>query len=62
MLSDQDKIFINKKIEEGLDDYVVMANLLHKKENLTGRSKEAKAVRDYLIETGFIKKKKKWIE
>ena len=59
MLSDQDKIFINKKIEEGLDDYVVMANLLHKKEDLTGRSKEAKAVRDYLIETGFIKKKKK---
>ena len=25
MLSDQDKIFINKKIEEGLDDYIVMA-------------------------------------
>jgi len=59
MLSDQDKIFINKKIEEGLDDYIVMANLLHSREDLTGRSKEAKVVRDYLIETGFIKKKKR---
>ena len=59
MLSEKDKIFINKKIEEGLNDYVVIANLLHDKENLTGRSKESRLVRDYLVEVGFIKKKKK---
>ena len=46
MLSEKDKIFINKKIEEGLNDYVVIANLLHNKENLTGRSKESRFVRD----------------
>ncbi len=59
MLSEKDKIFINKKIEEGLNDYVVIANLLHNKENLTGRSKESRFVRDYLVEVGLIKKKKK---
>jgi hypothetical protein len=55
MLDNQDKIFINKKIEEGLNDYVVIANLLFKKENLNGRSKEAKLVRKYLIEVGLAK-------
>ena len=59
MFSEQDKIFINKKIEEGLTDYVTLANLLHKKDSLTARSKEAKAVRDYLIELGLLEKKKK---
>jgi len=59
MLSEKDKIFINKKIEEGLNDYVVIANLLHNKENLTGRSKESRFIRDYLVEVGLIKKKKK---
>jgi len=59
MLSSENKIFINKKIEEGLTDYVVIANLLFKKESLTGRSKEAKLVRDYLISLGHIKKKEK---
>lgn len=59
MLNEEHKIFINKKIEEGLNDFVVIANLLHKREDLTGRSKEAKEVRDYLINTGFIKKQEK---
>lgn len=59
MLSEDQKLFINKKIEEGLSDYIVIANLVHKKENLTGRSKEAKEVRAFLVETGFIKPKKK---
>ena len=59
MLSDKDKIFINKKIEDGLNDYVVIAKLLFEKEKLTGRSKQAKLVRDYLVETGIIDKKKK---
>ena len=58
MLSESDKIFINKKIEEGLNDYILIANLLHKKESLTGRSKEAKEIRAYLVDTGIIKKKK----
>ena len=59
MLSDKDKIFINKKIEDGLNDYVVIAKLLFEKEKLTGRSKQAKLVRDYLVETGIMDKKKK---
>ena len=59
MLLEDQKLFINNKIEEGLSDYIVITNLLHKKEGLTGRSKEAKEVRAYLVETGFIKKKKK---
>lgn len=56
MLTDDQKIFINKKVEEGLNDYVVIANLLYNCDNLTGRSKEAKEVRNYLISTGFAKK------
>ena len=56
MLTDDKKIFINKKVEEGLNDYVVIANLLYNCDNLTGRSKEAKEVRNYLISTGFAKK------
>ena len=59
MLTEEDKIFISKKIEEGLNDYVVIANLLYKRSDLTGRSKEAKVVRDYLITTGFVNKKEK---
>lgn len=59
MLSEQDKIFINKNFKEGLADYVTIANLLHKKENLTGRSKEAKEIRDYMVDVGFIEKAKK---
>jgi len=59
MLNEENKIFINKKVEEGLNDYIVIANLLHSREDLNGRSKEAKEVRDYLISTGFISKKKK---
>ena len=31
MLSEDQKLFINKKIEEGLSDYIVIANLVHKK-------------------------------
>ena len=50
MLTEENKIFINEKIESGLNDYVVIANLLFKKEKLTGRSKQAKMVRDYLVE------------
>ena len=41
MLLEDQKLFINNKIEEGLSDYIVITNLLHKKEGLTGRSKEA---------------------
>lgn len=58
MFTEEEKIFINKKVEGGLTDYIVIANLLHKREDLTGRSKEAKAVRDYLVSTGFLQKKK----
>lgn len=58
MLNEEQKLFITKKIEEGINDYVVIANLLHNREDLTGRSKEAKLVRDFLISTGFVKKDK----
>ena len=59
MLTEENKIFINEKIESGLNDYVVIANLLFKKEKLTGRSKQAKMVRDYLVEAGMLEKKKR---
>jgi len=59
MLTENDKIFINEKIEQGQNDYVVIANLLHNRSDLTGRSKEAKEVRDYLVSTGFVSKKEK---
>ena len=59
MLTEENKIFINEKIESGLNDYVVIANLLFKKEKLTGRSKQAKIVRDYLVEAGMLEKKKR---
>ena len=58
-LSEEQKIFINKKIEEGLTDYVVIANLLFNREDLQGRSKEAKLIRDYMISSGSISKKEK---
>lgn len=61
MFTEEQKIFINKKIEEGLNDYVVISNLLHNRSDLTGRSKEAKEVRDYLISTGFKKKKERTV-
>lgn len=48
MLTDENKAFILKKINEGIQDYVVLANLLYNREDLTGRSKEAKLVRDFL--------------
>ena len=56
MLTDENKAFILKKINEGIQDYVVLANLLYNREDLTGRSKEAKLVRDFLLTTGFVKK------
>ena len=59
MLTDENKAFILRKINEGTQDYVVLANLLHNREDLTGRSKEAKLVRDFLISTGFAKKTEK---
>lgn len=59
MLTEENKIFINKKIEEGINDYVVIANLLHQREDLVGRSKEAKEVRDFLINSGILNKKEK---
>jgi hypothetical protein len=59
MFTDEQKIFINKKIEEGLTDYIVIANLLYNRDDLTGRSKEAKEIRNYLISTGFVKKEPK---
>ena len=59
MLTDENKAFLLKKINEGTQDYVVLANLLHNREDLTGRSKEAKLVRDFLISTGFSKKQEK---
>jgi len=59
MLNEEQKIFINKKIEEGYNDFVVIANLLHNKSDLVGRSKEAKEVRDFLINSGFMSKKEK---
>jgi len=59
MLSDDQKAFILKKINEDIHDYVVLANLLYNREDLTGRSKESKIVRDFLISTGFAKKSEK---
>ena len=59
MLTDENKAFILKKINEGIQDYVVLANLLYNREDLTGRSKEAKLVRDFLLTTGFVKKQEK---
>ena len=59
MLTDENKAFILKKINEGTQDYVVLANLLYNREDLTGRAKEAKLVRDFLITTGFVKKQEK---
>lgn len=59
MLTDQHKTLIAKKIEEGQNDYVVIANLVFGRDDLSGRSKEAKAVRDYLVSTGFVSKKEK---
>ena len=58
-LSEEQKILINKKIEEGLTDYVVLANLLFNREDLQGRSKEAKLIRDYMISCGSLGKKEK---
>ena len=58
-LSEEQQVFINKKIEEGLTDYIVIANLLFKREDLHGRSKESKLVRDYMISSGSISKKEK---
>lgn len=59
MLTEEQKVFINKKFEEGLNDYIVLANLVFKKENLTGRSKEARAIRDYLVGIGHLQKPQK---
>ena len=59
MLTDENKAFILKKINEGTQDYVVLANLLYNREDLTGRAKEAKLVRDFLVTTGFVKKQEK---
>ena len=53
MLTDDNKAFLLKKINEGTQDYVVLANLLHNREDLTGRSKAAKLIRDFLITTGL---------
>lgn len=58
MLTEEQKLFITKKIEEGVNDYVIIANLLFNREDLTGRSKEAKLIRDFLVSTGFAKKDK----
>lgn len=56
MFTEEQKIFINKKIEEGINDYIIIANLLHGRQDLNGRSQESKEVRTYLISTGFAKK------
>lgn len=58
-LTEEQKAFILKKIEEGLNDYVVIANLLHNRDDLKGRDKECKAVRDFMVESGTISKKEK---
>lgn len=58
-LSEDHKIFITQKLEEGLTDYIAITNLMLEREDLSGRDKECKLVRDYLIECGSIKKKEK---
>ncbi len=58
-LTEDQKIFISKKIEEGFTDYVVIANLMLGQENLTGRDKPCKLVRDFMIESGVLNKKQK---
>ena len=59
MLTEDQKNLISKKINEGINDYVILANLINERQDLTGRSKEAKEVRDYLISAGFLTKKDK---
>lgn len=58
MLTEDQKILINKLIEEGHNDYVIIANLIFKQDALTGRSKESKLVRDFLVSSGFMQKNK----
>lgn len=58
-LKEEQKAFILKKIEEGLIDYVVIANLLYNRDDLKGRDKECKEVRDFMVESGCIQKKDK---
>lgn len=58
-LSEENKIFILKKIEEGISDYIVLTNLMFGREDLTGRDKECKLVRDFMIESGVSNKKQK---
>jgi len=59
MLTEDQRNLISKKINEGINDYVILANLVYGREDLTGRSKESKEVRDYLISAGFLTKKDK---
>jgi hypothetical protein len=58
MLNEEQTKFIAQKIEQGYNDYVLIANMLHNRQDLTGRSKEAKEVRDYLVNSGFLAGKK----
>jgi len=58
MLTEEQTKFISQKIEQGYNDYVLIANMLHNRQDLTGRSKEAKEVRDYLVNSGFLAGKK----
>jgi len=58
-LTEENKIFILKKIEEGQTDYVIIANLMLDRNDLTGRDKVCKLVRDFMIESGVLNKKQK---
>jgi hypothetical protein len=50
-LSNDEKDFIDKKREEGINDIVTITNLLYNREDLDMRSPEAKAVSIYLAQT-----------
>lgn len=58
-LTEEQKVFISTKVEEGFNDYVLITNLMLGRDNLTGRDKECKLVRDFLVDVGVVKKKGK---
>ena len=59
MLNEEQQQIIIKKIGEGINDYITIANIVYGTTDLTGRSKEAKEVRDFLISVGNLKSKTK---
>ena len=58
-LTQDHQIFITKKMEEGFTDYVLITQLMLDSQEITGRSKEAKLVRDFMISSGGLSKEKK---